>query len=466
MSTEHQNPEPHGSRIVAALLASCIALPGCGGRSLADGPVIYVFETPDAAIDDASTPSSPRVSTSPVFVGPGDDAGDDTGVASGEAGESSPGDAPAPDPGSVTSFLENPAHTGYLDDPTLAPPLAMRWHVDLGGNVSYPLIVEGRVYVLARASGGGSVLVALDAVTGAMLWTTDAGQAFAHAYDGGKIFTVTGSGLVSSFDAISGVPGWSSSLPDQYSFSSAPTAYRGTVYVSGAGVGGTVYAVDERNGNLLWTQPVENGDDSAPTVDDTGVYVSYACVQAYAFERRDSSLLWHHSGSCEGGGGSTTVLAGGLLYARDWATDNLVLSAATGAEAGSFAADAPPAFDGVHGFFVASGTLRAEVVATRAVLWSFAGDGMLKSAPLVVGDHVYVGSMSGLLYAVRIASGAVDWSQSFRGTFGFNETGGTSGGGASLAAAQGTLFVPVGTTLSAYASGSSDAGAPDRQGAD
>ncbi len=44
------------------------------------------------------------------------------------------------------------------------------------------------------------------------------------------------------------------------------------------------------------------------------------------------------------------------------------------------------------------------------------------------------------------------------GAFGFNETGGTSGGGAWLAVAQETLFVPVGPTLTAYASASSDGG--------
>jgi outer membrane protein assembly factor BamB len=67
---------------------------------------------------------------------------------------------------------------------------------------------------------------------------------------------------------------WARQLPGQYAFSSPPTAKDGVVYVSGAGSGGTLYAVDEASGTVLATQPVANGDDSSPALSADAVFVS------------------------------------------------------------------------------------------------------------------------------------------------------------------------------------------------
>ena len=82
---------------------------------------------------------------------------------------------------------------------------------------------------------------------------------------------------MTAWDAATGARAWSRNLDGQYSFSSPPTAFGGSVCVGGAGSGGTVYAVDGATGALRWTASVENGDDSSPVVTDDAVYVSYAC---------------------------------------------------------------------------------------------------------------------------------------------------------------------------------------------
>ena len=69
---------------------------------------------------------------------------------------------------------------------------------------------------------------------------------------------------------------------------------------------------------LLATQPVENGDHSSPSLSDTGVFVSYACNQAYGFSQTTLAPLWHYSTGCEGGGGKTTVYANGDVFTRDF----------------------------------------------------------------------------------------------------------------------------------------------------
>lgn len=72
---------------------------------------------------------------------------------------------------------------------------------------------------------------------------------------------------MTAFDAATGSINWSTSLPGQFSFSSAPTAADGMVFTGGAGGGGTVYGVSQSTGTVVWTGSVENGDDSSPAVD-------------------------------------------------------------------------------------------------------------------------------------------------------------------------------------------------------
>jgi len=158
---------------------------------------------------------------------------------------------------------------------------------------------------------------------------------------------------------------------------------------------------------------VENGDHSSPAVTLGNVFVSYACPQAYAFNAVTGQLLWHRSSCCEGGGGKTTVVHAAQLYVRDSyctpATNGLVLNANTGTRIRGFNSDLPPAFFGDVALFVQSGTLRGVNAQNGQVLWSFAGDGSLASAPLVVNQTIYIGSYSGTLYGLN-ANGQQVWS--------------------------------------------------------
>lgn len=76
---------------------------------------------------------------------------------------------------------------------------------------------------------------------------------------------------------------------------------------------------------------VANGNTSSPALSGTGVFVSYACNQAYGFAPDSGAQLWHHTSSCSGGGGKNVALFGGRLYTRD-SMGNLMLDAANGME--------------------------------------------------------------------------------------------------------------------------------------
>jgi outer membrane protein assembly factor BamB len=360
-----------------------------------------------------------------------------------------------PSGGDSVAFQVDVAHTGNQPASTLTPPLTRVWSKDLGGGVSYPLIADGRVFVtVANANGAGSTLRALDLAAGSSLWgPIDLGGDLPWsnaAYDGGKVYVITSSGLLTAFDAASGATVWARQLPGQYSFTSPPTAAGGMVFVGGSGVGGTLYGVDGQAGSVLWTAEVLNGDTSSPALSDDAVFVSYACVMAYAFSRTTGTQLWQHLGPCEGGGGATPALFQGQLWARDLPTGNLVLDATNGMEVAPFSATFIPAFSGHAGFFLVETGLQALDTATRTVLWTFAGDGALDSAPLVVNGTVYVGSSNGALYGLDPTTGATRWSDTLPWAV---TAGGESGlvqPTAGMGAGNNALVVPAGTHLVCY----------------
>lgn len=361
----------------------------------------------------------------------------------------------------ATTYQVDSGHDGQQTQGRLSvASLTEKWSVTLGGTgssgpapVSYPVIARGRVFVtVENPQSYGTELYALDAGTGATDWYVGLGGLYyfsALAYDGQRIFALNYNGVLTAFVASTGHELWSRQLPGQYSFTAPPTAYDGVVYVSGAGVGGTVYAVSEADGIVRWTGPVMNGDKSSPAVDDTGAYVSYACQQDYRFTLR-GKLAWHHSTSCEGGGGSTAVLHGNSLYARgEKGLDTpVILSAPAGTSRGIFASDTAPAFDNISMYTLQSGTLVAVDPSGSPNRWTF-GDGTLVTAPVVNGGVVFAGSSDGTVYGVSASSGAQVWS----GTAGSTILGPDEQNAdvlTGMAIGGGLLVVPAGNALTAF----------------
>ena len=93
--------------------------------------------------------------------------------------------------------------------------------------------------------------------------------------------------------------------------------------------------------------------------------------------------------------------------------------------------------------FLQSGTLRG-VDSNGQVLWSFAGDGGLISAPVVANQTIYIGSNSGTLYGLNV-SGQQIWSTQVGAPIPYPGEGSTG-----LGAGDGLLVVPTATILVAY----------------
>jgi len=354
-------------------------------------------------------------------------------------------------------------HDGYITGSTLTAPLSQAWSTTLPGPISYPLIVNGVVYVTAKAGTTGSTtLYAINQGTGAVLWSRGLGGTdpwSGLAYDDGQVFTVNYGGELTAFDVDTGGINWSEQLPGQYEFSSAPTASGGIVYTGGAGTGGTVYAVDEGSGSLLWTASVANGDDSSPAVDGFGVYVNYAANQDYAFDPVTGAQLWHYSTGSDGGTGKTPVLGDGMVFTRDLG-GNLMLDEGTGANDGSYSATPAPAVGGGLAYALDGGTLTAignYGLGTNA--WTFSGDGDLDTAPLIIGNLVFEGSSSGNIYALN-SSGQTAWSANVGSAIPAPDEQDVSQPLTGLGAGEGTLIVPAGSTLVAYTGANVGTGTP------
>ena len=362
---------------------------------------------------------------------------------------------PPPTKGTAVAYQIDATHSGAQFD-NITPPLTQRWSRDLGGQISYPLIVNGRIFVTVAYNNPSyaAKLYALDEANGATLWgPVDLSGTYPWsnaAYDAGRVFAVNNNGVLSAFDAASGALLWSKQLPGQYSFNSPPTASGGVVYVVGAGTGTTVYAVDEQDGTVNWTELLFSGNDSSPAVTSTGVFVAFAC-DVYDFSPQDGSLIWQHSDGCSGGGGSTPVLFGGRLYEGDSLTDKRMFHAPTGAVLGAFPAGPPPAFSGSTGFFLTGSILKARDAYSGAVRWSFTGDGTLTSAPIVDNGYVYIGSRSGKVYALDGSTGANVWTGNLGAVVQTTESLVTRPH-TGLGAGDGLVVVPASTLLVAYQS--------------
>jgi outer membrane protein assembly factor BamB len=362
-----------------------------------------------------------------------------------------------------TAYQTDVAHNGYIADAGLATPLTQAWSIALPGSASYPLIVDGMVFVTAA----DQKVYALNQATGSTVWSHSIGGTYSWSgltYDRGQLFVLNNSGLLTAFNPATGAIAWNLQLPGQYLFSSSPTAANGIVYAGGAGDGGTVYAVRESTGQLLWTGSVENGDQSSPAVDANGVYVSYACQQAYDFGPLSGTMLWHHDSACEGGGGKTPVLADGHVFVRDNVLGNVMLSASTGAVESAFSAGPAPAVANGVAFMLDNTGLTA--IAGDGLgnnNWTFAGDGHLDTAPLVVGGLVFVGSSGDNLYALDAAAGTTSWSTNVGMSIPGPDEQNVSQPLTGLGAANGTLVLSAGSQLMAYRTAGAITTAPVNQ---
>ena len=162
--------------------------------------------------------------------------------------------------------------------------LGLEWHFDLTGpegrQTSTPLAVDGTLYL----TGNWSQVVALDAVTGKLIWQYDPQVPRSWAVNlccgpvnrgvafwDNKVYLATQDGRLIALDSRTGTPKWQTIVGDRSERSSltgAPRVIKGKVFIgsggSDFGVRGRLIAVDAETGAILWRFFTVPGNPALP----------------------------------------------------------------------------------------------------------------------------------------------------------------------------------------------------------
>ena len=275
---------------------------------------------------------------------------------------------------------------------------------------STPAVAAGVVYV-----GASDGLHALNASTGAMLWTYETPAQWGDdpvVVDGGAVYFVAAHGIT-ALNASDGTALWShDSLVIGHS--------------SMAVAGGVVYFWDQgltalraSDGARLWSYATGNFD-APPVIVDGVVYVAADYTGVTAVNAATGARLWVRSMARVSSG---VAVAGGVIYVAS-GRDVLALKASNGTRIWSrsmdaWASGASPDRGDVLGFppIVFHGMVYAmsahQIYALRAStghqLWTLPIDGSVRSSPTVSRGVVYVSSDDHRVYALKASTGAVLW---------------------------------------------------------
>jgi outer membrane protein assembly factor BamB len=310
-------------------------------------------------------------------------------------------------------------------DPKSVGNLELKWSYMPGSSVfSSPAVVNDVVYV-----GADDYSVnALNALTGAKLWSYATEVATSPAVAKGVVYIGSWDGNLYALNAHSGAKLWNYSIGDVYS---DPAVANGAVYVGSAD--GNVYALNARTGILLWRYQTGKTVSASPAVADGVVYVSSWNGVVYALNAATGAELWSYGTGNEAG--SSPSVANGMVYIASQNYNVYALNAETGAKLWSYSTGNPvysstAVADGV--VYVGTGSsIYALNTQTGALKWSYeTGNCCEESSPAVANGVVYVGSADAKVYALNAHTGTLLWSY---------QTGDTVG--SSPAIANGVVYV-------------------------
>jgi outer membrane protein assembly factor BamB len=278
--------------------------------------------------------------------------------------------------------------------------------------ISSPAVANGVVYF-------GSIdtnFYALNAGTGALLWSTSGGIYFfssSPAVANGVVYVgaYRGSGLgrLYALNASTGALLWKYTTGAEVY--SSPAVTNGVVYFGSDD--GNLYALNAGTGTLLWNYSTGYKIDSSPAVANGVVYFGANNGDVYAINATTGALMWvYTTGSAVR---SSPAVANGVVYVgSDWPDTNLyALNASTGAlmwkyTTGGSIGSSPAVANGVvyFGSSYPDDTFYALNASTGALMWKYiTGSYIQGSSPAVANGVVYVGADDGNLYAFDLTGG-------------------------------------------------------------
>jgi outer membrane protein assembly factor BamB len=238
--------------------------------------------------------------------------GSTTGAFAADAGQTVSGEWPqwrGPGRDAVAATLRVPA--------TWPPQLREVWAVEVGPSDAGPVVAAGRVYTFTR-SGEQEVVTALDLETGAKVWREaydapfkpmvmvgihGAGPYSTPLVEGGRIFTLGISQVLSGRDAATGKLAWQRRFDSEYKVTQpfygnalSPIVVDGKLVIEvGGGGNGAVLAVDPATGTDIWRLAGDGPAYGSPIVVDlegTPQIVTLTQKRLIGVDAASGKLLW------------------------------------------------------------------------------------------------------------------------------------------------------------------------------
>jgi len=335
--------------------------------------------------------------------------------------------------GDWTEAFFDAAHTGNNRYETLlnrdnVGNLTQLWASPVGSGTLFtsPVVSNGKVYI---GSGDGQ-MYALDALTGATLWVGAQQPVFfsnSAAVGHGLVFASALIGPLIAYNADTGEIVWTSDVPTARA---APVLKGQALYVSGSA--GELFAVDARTGIVRWSTPPESGiSDQAPAVAGGRVFHIRVRSHLTAYDARTGEELWELQNATSA---SLTAALDKVFVPAD---PIVALDQATGAMIWSAPRDTVMAGAiAVAGglLFVPSGAgLKALNADTGALVWTAPAFSIW--SPAVANGVVYASNVSGEWDAFDARDGTELWSVTT------SSCGGACANG-TPAVANGILYLP------------------------
>jgi outer membrane protein assembly factor BamB len=290
--------------------------------------------------------------------------------------------------------------TGLLREwPPQGPPLVWKT-TGAGAGYSGFSVSRGRLLTMG-ARGDTEYVVAFDAASGKLLWSTPNGRRFRNnrgdgpratpTVEGDRLYALGGSGDLVCLDAASGRVHWTINVLQRFRASNISWGLSESVLVVGekllvnaGGSGASIVALDKKDGSVLWKSQSDEAGYSSPVLMETGgvtQVVFFTGERALGLDLRDGRLLWDYLRVANRTANvATPVVRGNRVFlSSDYGTGCALLEIAS---------------DG-------RGVRAAEVYFNRDMRNHH-------SSSVLVGDYLY-GFSSSVLTAMRFSDGTVAW---------------------------------------------------------
>jgi outer membrane protein assembly factor BamB len=193
----------------------------------------------------------------------------------------------------------------------------LTWERPLGEGFSGVAVADGALYTMVRRDSR-EVVVSLDAATGVPRWSYSYDAPFSSAYSmengegphatplivGGRVFTVGATGRLHALDARTGAVVWTHDLVGELGgfirvngYACSPLAVDRLVIVTVGGKSGAVVAFDQATGRSVWQSEPDRISPSSPVIierDGARELVAFLYDRVVGLDPRTGATRWSH----------------------------------------------------------------------------------------------------------------------------------------------------------------------------